>query len=354
MPSILEGYCKKSSKPRKEAEQEAKEFLQVIEDSASYQFGYNHSIAYCLLGYLCAYYRYYHPLEFITSFLNNAANEDDIRNGTAYASRVGIQVTMPKWGISKSEYSFDKDKNVIAKGLASIKYMSARTAEELYNLAHSRKFDRFIDVLYALDETSINTRQLDILIKLDFFSDYGNQRELLRITELFYDMFKRGQAKQINKTKIEGTPLEPIVAKYAVGVTKSGVDSKSYTLLDVKSILYEAEEVVRSMQIEDLSDSVKARNFADTMGYVGYVSGKEEDRRKLYILDVIPLTRHKDGKQFGYSVVTKSIGSRIESRFTVPNRLFKEKPVRKGDIILCEAWVREGGYFRMVEYKKYE
>ena len=39
MPSILEGYCNKSDKPRKEAEAEAKEFLQVIEDSASYQFG---------------------------------------------------------------------------------------------------------------------------------------------------------------------------------------------------------------------------------------------------------------------------------------------------------------------------
>lgn len=39
MPSILDGYCNKSSQPRKIAEQEAKEFLQVIEDSASYQFG---------------------------------------------------------------------------------------------------------------------------------------------------------------------------------------------------------------------------------------------------------------------------------------------------------------------------
>lgn len=39
MPSILEGYCSKSSQPREVAEEEAKEFLQIIEDSASYQFG---------------------------------------------------------------------------------------------------------------------------------------------------------------------------------------------------------------------------------------------------------------------------------------------------------------------------
>lgn len=39
MPDILEGYCSKSPQPREIAEQEAKEFLQIIEDSASYQFG---------------------------------------------------------------------------------------------------------------------------------------------------------------------------------------------------------------------------------------------------------------------------------------------------------------------------
>ena len=39
LPSILEGYCSKSPRPREESEQEAKEFLQIIEDSASYQFG---------------------------------------------------------------------------------------------------------------------------------------------------------------------------------------------------------------------------------------------------------------------------------------------------------------------------
>ena len=39
LPAILEGYCNKSPQPREVAEKEAKEFLQIIEDSASYQFG---------------------------------------------------------------------------------------------------------------------------------------------------------------------------------------------------------------------------------------------------------------------------------------------------------------------------
>lgn len=285
--------------------------------------------------------------------MNNAANEEDIRNGTAYANRVGIQVTMPKWGLSKSDYFFDKEKNIIAKGLTSIKFMSAGIAEELYSLAHSKTYTKFVDVLSDIDtKTSLNTRQLDILIKLDFFSDFGNQRELLRITEMFYETFKKGQAKKISKDKIDGTPLEPIVSKYAVGLTKAGQFAKSYTLLDVDSIMRETEDAIKALHMDDLNDLLKVRNFVDVMGYVGYVSGKDEDRRKLYVLDVYPLVRKKDNKQFGYSVVTKSIGSGKESRFTVVNKVYDEDPIKNGDIIFCKAYEKQGQYFRLTEYSK--
>lgn len=353
MPSILEGYCSKSDKPREEAEKEAKEFLQVIEDSASYQFGYNHSIAYCLLGYLCAYYRYYHPLEFVTAFLNDAANDDDIVNGTEYANRVGIRVTSPKWGISLSNYVGDGEQKIIAKGLSSVKYMSDGLAEDLHRIAHERTYDRFVDVLEAADrETSINARQLDILIKLDFFSEFGNQRELLRITDLYDTLFKRGEAKKISRDKVDGTPLEAVVEKYSVGVTKSGGIAKSYTLLDVESLMREAEDAVKAVHMDDLPDSVKAHNFIEIMGYAGYTSGKEEDRRKLFVTDVFPLTRKKDGKQFGYSVLTQSIGSGKAGRFSVMNSVWNKDPLKKGDLIWCAEYVREGAYFRMTRYER--
>lgn len=39
LPQILDGYCSKSDKPREIAEQECREFLQVITDASSYMFG---------------------------------------------------------------------------------------------------------------------------------------------------------------------------------------------------------------------------------------------------------------------------------------------------------------------------
>lgn len=203
IPSILDGYCNKSDKPREVAEQEAKEFLQVIEDSAAYQFGRNHSVGYCLVGFLCGYYRHYYPLEFITSYLNNAANEADIKTGTDFAKRRGIKITMPKWGISRSDYYFDKEKNTISKGLASIKYIGSEIAEQLYDLSQSNEVHNFMELLMLLNSQSkLNSKQLDILIKIDFFSEFGNQRELLYMVDIFSNLMKKGEAKKLIKIRL--------------------------------------------------------------------------------------------------------------------------------------------------------
>lgn len=330
-----------------------KPFLQIILDASAYGFSWNHSDAYSAVGYICGYLRYYYPLEFLTAALNIFGdNMDKTADITAYATKVGIRVTLPKWGLSRGEYFFDREKKIIAKGLTSIKYMSANLADELYALSQNQ-YTYFMDLLKDLDEkTSINSRQLDILIKLDFFSDFGNQRELLRMVDMFSETFKKGQAKQIKKSIVDGTPLEPVVQKYAIGVTKSGGVAKNYTLLDVDSILREAEIIIRSFELEDLSDLLKVRNFYDVMGYIGYVSGKEEDRRKLYVTDVKPLRRRDDGEQFGYSVFTKSIGSGKESRFTVLCRVYDKDPIKSGDIIYCKEYKRDGEYYKLTAYSK--
>ena len=39
LPRIMDGYCSRSDKSRSEAEEEAKEFLRIIEDASSYMFG---------------------------------------------------------------------------------------------------------------------------------------------------------------------------------------------------------------------------------------------------------------------------------------------------------------------------
>lgn len=324
---------------------------QGILDASDYAFSWNHSDAYSLIGYICGYLRYYHPIEFITAALNIFKdNAEKTASIVKYAKKAGIKITSPKFGYSKSDYFFVKEENVIAKGLSSVKYMSSGIADELYELSKKNTYTHFIDLLSDINSyTAVNSRQIDILIKIDYFSKFGNQRELLRICDIF-ELFKKGTAKQIKKESIKDSPIDTIVKKYSNDKTKSGAESKSYILLDIPAIMRECEQMIKEAGMPDLSDLLKVRNFADIMGYTGYVSGKEEDRRKLYVKEVYPLKRKRDGAQFGYSVITQSIGSGVESRFTVFNRVFNNDPIKKDDVIFCTGYEREGAYFTMTGY----
>lgn len=351
MPSILEGYCKKSNQPRNVAEQEAKEFLQIIEDSADYQFGYNHSIAYCMIGYVCAYLRYYYPLEFICSYLNNADTEKDIANGTDLAKTKKIKILPIKFGISRAKYSFDKKTNSIYKGIGSIKFLNEDVSEELFKLSKN-KYTNFTDLLIDIKtKTSINSRQLDILIKLDFFSDFGNSKELLNIVEVA-DVFKFGTAKTIKKDKIEGSYITSFIDKYATDKNIKGNELKNYTILDCRSLIVECEKYIKSLNIEDIDLRNKIINQQEYLGYIS-ANGKEEDRPILFVQDVKTLRRKSDNKQFGYSVFTQSIGSGITSRFTVFNKTIKEhEKINKGDLIKCLDYSVERGYFTLKNFEK--
>lgn len=352
IPRILEGYCAKSPKSVKEASEEAMEFLQIIEDSASYQFGYNHSIAYCLLGYLCAWLRYYYPGQFITAFLNNAANDDDILVGTNLAKLYGYTITSPKYGSSRADYYCDVEKRRISRGVASVKFIGEKVADQMYKISGQHHFEHFMDLLLAFnDQKILDARKLDILIHIDFFSDFGNQRELENIVHLF-DLFGQGKSKKVNKERIAGSYVEKIVARHATGLTKAGKEAASWTIQDMHSILIECEQHILSLGIVDFGIVTKVRYFAQAMGYVGYVSGQERDRPKLYIKSVFPVKRKRDGVQFGYNVLTQSIGSGIEGRFTILTPVYEQCPVNAGDIIYCVDYRREGLYFTMKSYYK--
>lgn len=205
LPEILDGYCNRSDKPRDVAETEAKDFIQVIEDSSSYMFGYNHATGYSMLGYLCAYYRYYYPIEFCTAFLNCSKTDVDIQNGTSLINAYGFKLSPARFGRSRAGYFFDKDSKTIFKSVDSIKNMNASIAEELYQLGVNH-YDYFTDLLYDIKEkTSVATDQLEILIKLDFFEEFGDINKLLYVKTRFDNLWKR---KSIRRDQLESMVID--------------------------------------------------------------------------------------------------------------------------------------------------
>ncbi len=350
LPQIMDGYCSKSNKPRTEAEEEAKEFLKVIEDSASYQFGYNHSVAYCMLGYACAYYRYYYPLQFLTAFFNCSDTESDFTNGNELAKILKIKIVEPKFRHSKSEYFFDLDSNCIYKGIKSVKYLNSNVADVLYSLREN-KYDNFIQLLYDIKNTGIDSRQIQVLIKLDFFSEFGNAKKLMRIYNIF-TFFKSGEAKSIFKAKVTDTITSSIISRHSTET------EKKYNNLDCSSILNEMCQYIDTQDIEDFDYKIKIQDELEYLGYISLKTEKTEDRPKLIILDkknMISKFGKDMGKPWAVNIQAQSIGSGIKNEFTIMYSEYKKCPFEKDDVILVDPRCVEKnnkGYWYIKKYEK--
>ena len=356
LPHILEGYCNSSPQSREVAEREAKEFLQIIEDASSYMFGYNHSIAYCLLGYICAYFRYYHPLAFIAAFLNNAANDDDIANGTELAREYGIKIVAPRFRHAKSEYIPNFDNNTVSKGMSSIKFMSGDAANALYDL-RGNQYKNFAWLLRDIANSSIvDSRQLDILMKVDFFSEFGNISELSRIVDVF-DFFKGGAANTIKREKIDGTWKEECIKPYVSCTGANGNKLKSYKILDGMGAIDACSAKILRAGLQDISFRVKIENQKEYLGYIDIATETEEDRRKLLVLDdPRPLISQRTGKPWAYAINARSLGSGKQERLTVKASLFNRDPIRKMDLLYApnrgDITKNQRGFWDLNHYTK--
>jgi len=352
LPIIRERFEQNGKKQLNLSDEKAEEiitmFLDCVLFATRYSFSLVHSIAYSAISYECAWLRHYYPLEFVTSCLNTCMDDEKKTNeATAYASKIGIKILRPKFRYSKSEYWMDKASNSIYKGIKSVKFLNNEVANQLYDLG-SNHYNNFIELLYDINEnTSLDARQLDILIKLDFFSEFGTSKELLQIVKMF-GLFKQGDAKSIKKEKIANDKdLTSIVARHSVGVTKAGKESASFNNLDCKAILTECEEFIRALNIGDFSLKEKMLSQQDFMGYIDLTTGREQDRRKLIVLDEFPLK--KDGRTWGHKVSVRSLGSGIANSFTILSKNYKEK-INVHDIIYCEKWSRKNNWLYIDKY----
>ncbi len=335
------------------AKEVIKPFIQTIMDASAYAFSWNHSDAYSCIGYMCGYLRTYYPLEFIASALNVFTdNQEKTANIVEYAQEHNINIHPPRFGYSTDKYSIDKEMGVIYKGIHSIKYMNAQMARELYELANEIKHEHFMDVLIAIDsETSMDARQLDILIKLDYFSDYGNANEL-DVIRYYFDLFKKGEAKKILNDKVANLPVANFIAKYATNKLKTGGDAKSWTITDMHGLLIECEEFTKSLGMKDYDFATKCQWQEENLGYIDLTTGKEEDRRKLLVTEVYPMKSKNDGAVWGYAVFTRSIGSGKSSRLTVKENLYHYDPIQKGDIINAKhVYKNQSGYWYLDDYE---
>lgn len=302
-----------------DAKEIIKPFLSDIKSASGYGFSANHNNPYSLTGYIQGYLRYYYPLEFITVCLNTwISKEDKLIKVTNYANKNNISINPPKFRYSKGSYHPDKETNSIYKGIGSIKFCNEQVGNELYEL-RNKQYASFIELLQDLSQnTSINSRQLDILIKLDFFNEFGKSKKLLKIVDIYNNITKK---KQFNKEALPEFLTIDLLRKYSNKETE-----KLFKEVDVISL---TNELAESIPDEDISIS---EIFETELEYVGYISYINKDYK-----DNICVVSEFKTNNWGTPFVTlyrlnngKSMTMKVDKRY------YNTKPLAKYDLIVVK------------------
>lgn len=305
-------------------------FIKVIEDASSYLFSKNHSDPYSWIGYICGYLRYHYPLEFITTALNIFEGKEEKSLAIIdYAKRQGIKIKPIKFRHSTAQYSFDKENNQIFKGISSIKYMNVTIADELYALRNN-EYSTFIDLLYDIDnKTSADSRQLKILIELDFFEEFGDTNYLLHLMQL-YKQF--GNIVQIKKEKLVDLNIDFEVARqYSKKETE-----KMFTGLEPKNLLkYLAKQ--QKTRRRTLKEKINSQ-----IEHLGYVDIAENRYRKMLVVMSVD-TKYAPKLQM-HSLKS---GTMVECK--IDRRTFNKCKLEKGDIIRVVGQTKKPKSKRMAD-----
>lgn len=312
----------------------------MIQSCMAYGFCSAHAVATAVDSLYGAYLKANYPLEYYTVALSNYADDTDrthkLVNELSYFN---IKLLPIKFGKSSSEYTMDKETNSIYKGIESIKYCNSKIAEELLELSKQKDYKTFIELLDDITaKISINSRQLEILIGLNFFSDFGNNKYLLNIYNLY------------NGIKEKGKTILPSFRNCSV-ISKKNIDNYStYGLSEYlakkysnKETQFQYKEIDNIGLLSELCNKIenKSMNVIEQMKfekeylqYIEYTNSKISDN--YYV--VVDFKTYRNSTQPYLIVRNISSGEELKTRIKRGN-IYKSKPFGEFSILKIYGFI---------------
>lgn len=281
----------------------------MVQSCMSYSFCSAHGLATAIDSMYGAYLKANYPHEYYTVALDNYS--DDIERThrlTKELEYFNIKILPPKFRYSKGGYTLNKETNSIYKGVGSIKFLNSDVADTLYNMKDT-VFDSFIDFLKV---NPCNSRQLEILIKLGYFSEFGKSEKLMKLYELFD---KYNGKSQMSKAKLSELELA-IIPKYAK-------ETKTlYKFNDLDGYVKELSETIEDKELP-LTELLSAQ--AEYLGYIDVVIPKFKDR--MYILDI--------DVKYSPKITAYKIDTGETITIKMNKKAYASSNIEKGCIIAC-------------------
>lgn len=320
---FIDGFQKKLKEEEHiddmKAEEVSHQVWQIIEDGSRYSFNASHAYSVALDSLYEAWLKTYHPLEFYETYLNilNKKGAKDRLNKFKEEAEHYFNIVFPPYRFRQDNrnITIDTEKNAINNALSSIKGYSNQIANALYECGNNTK--TFIEALQFLDEMSIKSAKIIPLIKIGYFSEFGNENALLTFIN-YWDMLKQGNAKQVAKDKADDLLLE-LLPLYATDRKKDGTEAKSWTITDIDELLNHLyQECVNNSNEPTFKEKMVWQK--EVLDYIELTTCKKEDTKRILVLDVSPLIGKYSPDPWCYKVETRSIGTGKTAVLSVSDR----------------------------------
>lgn len=294
----------------------------------------SHSLSYAYDSLYMAYLKSHYPLEFYTVSLNFYQGDFERTNRlTQELEYFNIKLSNPKFKYSFGEYSCNKKTNTIYKGISSIKGLSKTLGDKLYSLK-DKTYPTFFDLLIDCKENSIGIADLTILIKLDYFSEFGSIGKLLKFVEIYNELY---QKKIIKKDK------EYLVKKLYLKQFCSKETEKQYSGFDSITCLKSLYD-----KLEDIDIPIKDKiNYQ--LQYYGYITITDKNCPAEFWV-VSDITDRGKNKFVNLYQITTGKKFKVKVR----NGVFTSKPFKVGDILQILSFSKEGKWILNSETQKWE
>lgn len=303
------------------------ETWETVENFAKYGFNASHSLSVGYDSLYGAYLKANHPLQYYTVVLNQYMNDTEksskIINELSFFN---ISISRPIFRYSKGEYFYNIHNNTIYKGVSSIKHLNEQVANQLYELGKNT-YTNFYELLKDIKEkTSCNSKQLNILIKLDYFKEFGKSKKLIMFTEYFDILYgKKSPKKDTVAKKILDDTIVKIVEKNSIP-TNSTYGKFEYDIC--------LNEILENIHNEKLHLLEKINFQKEVLGYIDYTN-ENINKRYVLITDI--------NLKYTPLVDTYCLNNGKSCKCKISKKDFNSKPLKVGDVIYISSMEKKFG-----------
>lgn len=296
---------------------------EIMEAFSRYAFNASHAYSYAYDSVYGAYTKANYPYEFYSVMMQHLSEKGEKDKVTAYKKEMqqafGIKNGDYKFRRDNREFSIDRENKCINPSLLSIKGFSNNIAELLYSLKDNH-YESFADLLEELRNNGLAESRIKDLIKMNYFSEFGNIKYLEVYMKIFSLFFKN--KKYLSQYKKE-TAFENHIdfdilrscCQSETAKTFMGIDSKK-----IINVIMKKYENIKTSEKEMIQYRYEVLEYLDIIDkkYSGYC----------FVTDL----------NVDYSPKLKlyALANGNEIPVKIEKKIFKSKPLKRGDVIKVE------------------